>query len=690
MHILFYLFIFPIVLFADKFSTHLSLQGFTGVINTPNAQVLKNGEAVLQYNNQFDNHLKNYNNEIAHQFEDNYIFGVGYISSLELIGRLADSKDYVRDISANIKYKLPLYHRYLPDIAIGIQDVGGDRTYFNNKYIVMDKKFWDTRFSLGYGKSGKTVVPAKMKKFFDSSYRMNGVFAGLEYKTTPWLSLLAEYDAKETHVGAKLTLPKKWIDSFFLSTIVKQNLTHPETAFAINLSIPLLKKSEVLYINSSYKSKDREKKYIIFDNNKNIKEIFIENQSFNKINSPQELHKKFISFGFENVSIGIQNSDTIYVACENTLFDQNDLDAIGYILGTIVNSNLKYKKYILTLLKNRLETITIIGNNKLLKKYIDNPNGKNSVNLKRDLKFTRNFDTSKVKFLIKNSNSSLLRPKIEIFPGLIAGVGTDVGVLDYSLSFYTNFYTTLYDGLMASVQYETILEQSDDFEDGRVFNKMYKQYMDNRFSTAMIHKTFHYNNILNTTSVGRFDRDYDGVLNLTNIVSDSGRHSVGLRLGSFKNKNKDLNDDKEVYLGTYRYFYTPLELFTEITYGKYWYKDNGGMFKVKRFFNDTAVSFYYQDTTMEKYIGFTITLPLTPRKLNKASNWGQVKGIRDFTTGLRSTVFRDDGTNLLNPFGGITPVSDFELGSYYLNSYRLTSEYIKKNISKLRNAYLLY
>ena len=683
MHVILYFFIFTIVLFADEFSNHLSFQGFTGVINTPNAQVLKNGEAVLHYNNQFDNHIRGYNEEREYQFEDNYIAGIGYLSSLELIGRLADSKGYMRDISANIKYQLPIYHRYLPDIAVGIQDAGGDWNLFNNKYIVMDKKFWDTRLSLGYGKSGDTVTPSK---------RMDGFFAGVEYQATSWLSLLAEDDTKENHVGVKLSLPKEWIDSFTLNTIIKQNLTHPDTAFALNLSIPLSKKSKkVPPINSSHKSKDKQKEYVIFDNNNNIKEMIIEKQPPNKINSIQELQKNFTSFGFENVTVGIHNSDTIYVACENTLFDHNDLDAIGYILGTIANSNLEYKKYVLTLLKNRLETITVMGNIKLFKQYLDNPTGQNSISLKRNLKFTRDFDTSKVDFLVKNSNSSLLRPKVEIFPGLIAGVGTELGVVDYSVSLYTNFYTTLYDGLMASVQYETILARSDDFEDGRVFNRMYKRYMDNEFSTAMIHQSFHYNNILNTTSVGRFDRDYDGVLNLTNIVSDSGRHSVGLRLGTFENKDKNLDDDKEVYLGTYRYFYTPLELFTEITYGKFWYKDKGGMLRIKRFFNDTAVSFYYQDTSMEKYIGFTVTLPLlTARKLSKASNWGQIKGIRDFTTGLRTTVFRDDGTNALNPFGGITPVSDFELGSYYLNSYRLTSEYIKKNISRLRTSYLLY
>jgi len=561
----------------------------------------------------------------------------------------------------------------------------------------MDKAFGDFRLSGGYGISGDTVSPAPMERYFDHSDRMNGLFGGVEYQPISWLGVLGEYTAEEQFAGIAWHLPKEWSGDLSFDALITQNLTHPETAVALNLIIPLEKKrpsyaslmaNEPFGINDDVSSDALTSEMIGVQ--PSLKPIPQRDRVKHSQDALMALEKKLVKIGFENVSIGTIGGTTLYVACENSIFDQNDLDALGYILGSMIDAHLEYDHYVVTLLKNRLETITTLGTMQTLQAYMHQPTASNEIALREDLHFTRAFDTQQVTFLVQHQNSSFLRPRLEIFPGLLAGVGTDVGVVDYSLSMYTNLYTTLYDGLMASVQYETMLSKSDDFRDGKVFDRMYERYMDSRLSTAMVHQTFHYNNLLNTVSVGRFDRDYDGVLNLTNLVSDSGRHSLGLRLGSFQNKDKDLDDDKEVYLGTYRYFYTPLELFTEFTYGKFWYNDQGGKFRIKRFFEDTAVAFYYQDTTREKYIGFTVTLPLTPRKLHPATKFGQLKGIRDFTTGLRSSVFRDDGTNLIDPYGGITPVSDFELGSYYLNSYRLTPEYIKKHLDRLRSAYILF
>ena len=58
--------LFLATLLASDFSSSLSFQGFTGLINTPNAQVLREGNAVFQFNNQFDNHLREYNYDTAY------------------------------------------------------------------------------------------------------------------------------------------------------------------------------------------------------------------------------------------------------------------------------------------------------------------------------------------------------------------------------------------------------------------------------------------------------------------------------------------------------------------------------------------------------------------------------------------------------------------------------------------------
>jgi len=75
---------------AENFSNSLSSQGFTGLINTPNAQVIKEGDAVFQFNNQFDNHLRYYNYNNSDASEENYIAGIGLIPNFEVVGRLVE------------------------------------------------------------------------------------------------------------------------------------------------------------------------------------------------------------------------------------------------------------------------------------------------------------------------------------------------------------------------------------------------------------------------------------------------------------------------------------------------------------------------------------------------------------------------------------------------------------------------
>ncbi len=146
-----------ILLVADNFSSSLSSQGFTGLINTPNAQVIKEGDASFQFNNQFDNNLRKYNYNTPYRFEENYIAGIGFLPSSEFVGRLVEARGFARDLSANIKFQIPYHHKYFPNIDIGAQDFGGVANFYDNTYIVMDKEFDFLRTSLGYGKAGNNL-----------------------------------------------------------------------------------------------------------------------------------------------------------------------------------------------------------------------------------------------------------------------------------------------------------------------------------------------------------------------------------------------------------------------------------------------------------------------------------------------------------------------------------------------------
>ena len=676
-------------LYANDFSVNTSFQGYTGVINTPNAQVTKEGHAVIHFDNQFDNVNTHYNYETKHSYQEDYIFGVGLFSFMEVQGRLSEARGYHRDLSANVKLQLPYHHKYLPDIAVGVQDLGGEANHYDNKYIVMDKELWFVRASLGYGHSS---VENKTSK------RMDGVFGGIEIKTTDWLYLMAEDDTKEQHVALRLEMPKSWLSAFNLRATVAQNLKSDDTSFNITMDIPLFHESKIqqdIYQNQKIK---QEKDIDINDttttqtdnNTYKLPQTTLDTTQ-PKIDSLISFQSRLVDFGFENVRVG-QKDKTIYVEVENTIFDQTDLDALGYIIGTLSESELDYKHYQLTLLKNNIQTISIKGDTENFKHYIEDPSIENEKKVTDGLSFYRSYDDSTISYS-KLQNNSFFKPRVEFSLGLRTTVGTEHGVLDYVASLRTNAYMTLYDGLVVSAMYETPFAHSDDFGKGGAYYNKLNSNLDNKLVSAMLHQTIHVQNLLDTVSIGRYKTDYTGLINQANLTSTSGTQALEWRAGVFTNQKYPDTPKKQFSLFSYRYLYSPIDLYGKITYGKFWYGDTGGKLEIKRFFGETSVAFNYKNTSLkgqkEQSVGIKLAFPMTTRKLYKA-NYIQFKGKKDFSYTLNTTINRKDGTNTLNVNNGVIPHLDLELNTHYLDRDRLNGSYIKQHVDRMRDAYITY
>lgn len=674
-------------LFSDNFSNSLSFQGFTGLINTPNAQVIKEGDAVFSFNNQFDNHLRNYNYNDPLVSQEDYMAGIGFFSMFEVVGRLSEVEAFteqrrndvgfeLRDMGANVKFQVPYKNEYLPTMAFGLQDPGSESSYYANTYMVLDKEIGFLRTSVGYGKSGDNKAGS----------RMDGLFGGVEAKVTDWLHLLAEHDGVENHAGIRVNMPQSWTNSFNIGATIAHNLTASQTSVAVNLSIPLFYDSKPDIFLHQVEEHIVATSTPILTMTDGVKNPVLQSESSEKQgDSLLTIQKKLIDIGFENIQVGHYHQ-SIYVKCENSIFDHTDLDALGVILGIISENSSKDTHYIVTLLKNNLQTLTVSGNSKIFKAYLSTPNNVNKINLRNNLKFSRNFDELNVNFLTAKQNSSFFKPRLELSPGLTTTVATEVGVFDYLVALRANAYTTLYDGLTLSAMYEMPLTHSENFDDGRSYASLYQDKLQNRLVDAQLNQTLHYESLLNTTSVGQFRGDSYGILNHTNFTTTSGEHGFNLRVGSFEDKNDKSLDKRDVYIGSYRYLYAPLDFFTEVSYGKYWNQDTGAMLQLKRFFGETSVALYYKDTE-KAYIGFDVSIPLTWRKSNRPEI-GQIKGKKDFTYGIRTVV--RSAENLLTPSGAIVPTTDLELITHYLDRDRLNASYVKEHLDRMREAYVTY
>ncbi|MBC8018913.1 MAG: hypothetical protein H7X83_10405, partial [Verrucomicrobia bacterium] len=155
-------------------------------------------------------------------------------------------------------------------------------------------------------------------------------------------------------------------------------------------------------------------------------------------------------------------------------------------------------------------------------------------------------------------------------------------------------------------------------------------------------------------------------------------------------------------LGSYRYYYSPLDLSLEAAAGKFWAEDKGVSLELKRFWEDTAVSFFYKNTkgTDQKRwqaVGIQFSVPLTPRRDMTPLAKLQVRGSDEWSYAQATTLKND---NLNSPRGELNWLAPYPLAinpqpaqalyrSFY-NRDRLSEGYIRQHLDRLREAWLKY
>ena len=184
-------------LYGEGINTFPSFQGFRGVINTPNSEVMKEGEFEFLYTNQVENLYPSSSLDFRDNKEQkNFFLNMGFLPNLDLNFQYAYGFDdianqkHLSNRVVNTKYKIPFIPNNLFQMAVGIQDIGGGNPYIGNKYAVISKEFSNFRTNLGYAKK-------------DSEDSIDGVFGSIEYQPLSWLQLAGEYDTKEWNGAVK-------------------------------------------------------------------------------------------------------------------------------------------------------------------------------------------------------------------------------------------------------------------------------------------------------------------------------------------------------------------------------------------------------------------------------------------------------------------------------------------------------
>jgi len=690
-------------LLGGSFSHTLSMQGYTGIINTPNAQVMNEGDITFHFDNQFDNHLRGYNYDKKYSYQEDYIFGVGLLPYFEMQGRLSESPGYHRDLSANFKFQIPFQHEYLPTIALGYQDPGSAASFYENIYLVVDKEFWFVRASVGYGLSKSGSAKAE---------RMDGIFGGVEVQTFDWLYLLGEYDTAETHAGFRLEMPRKWSSWFEVDALLTANLDDNfQESLAVNLTFPLYEdktipvrveeKSKIESPASTSKRVEKTEKIVLtqpksaaLDSNIVLPSIMVD-----RTLSVEEIEKQLVEIGFENITIAT-DVKRLYISYENNIFLHNELDALGVVMGLAAQTSGSQVKFIIEPKKSKTVIASIRGDLNAARAYYKKRDAASQSDLSASLKNSAPFNIGNMDLKVDAVNDTIFKPRLEISPVVKSFVGTEVGVFDYILWLRGNLYFNLYKGIDFSIVADAEIAHSDDLNPNT--GAFRYAYNDSHVESIMLHNSDNILGSINTLSVGSFKENYIGVMDQWIYTFEN--HTLKLKGGyfeEFKGGNAyyenwfGKDEDRKIYLAKYSYLIEDYDILAEIRGGRYWNQDQGFDLQLKRYFGDAAVMLFYQQSTgqsrfvseqTDHYAGMGIEIPLTLKK-TPSYQYGQVRGTNAFSYKIRTSILRDDGSNTIVVGGSDDPQMPFESENYFQNRNRMQIGYLKTHLSRLVNAY---
>lgn len=713
-----------------------TFQGYTGIMNVPNALTAPEGAIDLLNTNQIEPQWRDAaQRRVVRQ--DNYLFTLGAFSHLEGAMRLAEAPGRARDLSANAKLRIPWIPAYYPQLAIGIQDVAGGAPHLRTIYAVASHQWEPFRFSAGYGRGPD---------------RLKGVFGGVELRLADWLYLLAEHDTYEAAAGLRLATSADRRVSLGLTL-----RTPLERAgnfdVAVGLRIPLGRRPappapaggtassmEGVTWQEGPTGQARQARQVgqvgqvgqagqagpagaaassapvlasktrpdhpISTPAQAQAQTPAQTQAQAQAQAPaptaaalpdqagqlRALRRELADLGFEDVRVGTIGPEVCYLELENSRFNRNEVDGIGVALGVATRRlPATFTRVVLRVKKLNLPVIEISAPVAPLRTYLNDPSPEAS---DQQLPLLAN------RLQVANAGRRLpagltLLPGVEnrqrghsalvLRPGLRTTVGTEVGVFDYRLSARADLITRLWPGATLNSRADIPVDWSDNFREGATFNRTgHNDPVIDRVFLSQAHKLSPA--VTNQIGAGLLLEDTYGVLNETIWLPEPGTHRLRLQLGRYRDQ-----DDRKAgnqILGSYRYALPAWDLALEGTAGRFFGGDEGVQLEAQRFFGDVAVAAIYTHTE-ERMLSFRITVPLTTRRDMKPGLL-QVRGAEQFGHQLNTVLARKGDANPV-VFGlGTRAQTMVNIERAIHNADRLHHRYLRQQLPRMRDAHLRY
>ena len=659
--------------------------GASGGLTIPSAYVLDSGDGAASIGN---NQNPNINpNNLLYPDRRNYTLGFGLGNGVELFGRLVNYQNNMalvknkpdvsgpRDMSGNLKWKLPFQVDHFPTVAIGMTDVSGGAVLFKSVYTVATDDFGPVRWSLGYAKGQDALGKSGTKV-------LSGFFGGVETRIfNTQATALAETDGTHRYVGLRYySNPIPWLaDSQIIGSVQHSNADKSSTgvtSFNTSLVFPL-DGSRV----------GRESRVKALASAKPLTVLNSDNKSSEGINKDRLtfLVSALKSSGLDRIRFGFLGSDLV-VEYENHRYLHNEVDALGIALG--LAAELAPAKI------RRIYVISLKSDKPFLEASVDAFNYRawlrdeaETSSVKSSFGFGRlaGYDAQAVKWIDEAEVKNKI--KIQLSPILNYTLGTEYGLFDYSLAVQARGDINVWPGGDAYVDIVKRIDSTKNMSSDGVFSS--SRQKDGVKTAALQQSIWLGKNLLASVGAGVYEYKAIGFEGESIYFLPSGEDTIHVRGKSVNYTDATAPKFQDAWSAAYRWKISPV---TWVEGGLNAYTDasRGPSLALTRWFGDVAVNMQFRKGGNNSFVGIELNFPLTPRQ-GMTPEYVQVSGAQRFDIGLRTLVA--SGSNKLNyvrPNSVRMADINYQPEVEFLNSGRIGSEYVISQLPRMRESFYMY
>lgn len=644
---------------------------------------------------------------------ENFQFALGLLPHLEISARLAELPSLTdegfgaRDLSANVKFMLPRFFDWQPNVAFGINDLSGGVSHFKSKYVSISDNIGPVRWIAGAA-SGEDYL--------------GNYFASAElpvWKTGA--AIILERNGKANNVGLRYESPAipalayaRFVTTAqrAFSTSTPAGKAYERSAFGINLVIPVGGNGRVWDVPArpapvagavagAYQAEQTTEARsapvpVLAPSGQGtaMTAAYVSNRTILPPPPAQEptmlagdamlrIRTELVEAGLERVRVGKRGAEMV-IEYENHRYNQNEVDAIGIALGAgvaLASADIRHvsvvsKKAGLQLYKTTVEKTSY-------RRFLEDGQWREAQSA---LSFQFRPDGGWGVQWLETEEGPRGYSRVKIEPRTVHFVGTEKGLFDYSLAANVQAYVPVWKGAEIYTSYLRTVAESGDVAHGFLG---WAQQRDG-LRTAVLSQAFWLSDsVINITSAGKYLYDLDGIQNETTWFVPGTDDQVRLQYTHLREKFRYRTDHIETGAVSYMWNYAPLNASIEAGYQRYRGEDRGPFLQLSRWFGDVQAQAYLKKSEVETRIGFGIAVPLTPRKGMKPG-WTHLEGASSYMARVETKHARPGDCNCIN-MGVVEELPmAYSARANFFNQGRIGREYIVRQMPRMRNAFLQY